>query len=110
MGMLHSLQVVGVHNLKTGGLFVPHGNFYCMNKGTSVPLHIVYKQKKNSEFGTIQTCFRPKDSQLLAQSLISCLAVVVHIQKQYPGGRGKNFGPKTSDLSHIQFLCGTSPC
>ena len=43
--------------------------------------------------------FRPKDSQLLAQSLNSCHVVVgVHPEK-YPSGRRKMFGPKTSDLA-----------
>ncbi len=53
--------------------------------------------------------FRPEDSQFLGQSLISCLAIIVRIHKN-PSGCRKNFGPKTSDLGHIQFLCGTSPC
>jgi hypothetical protein len=63
-------------------------------------------QKKNFRVQTFRTCFRPKDSQLLAQSLMLCLAIVVHIQKENQSGRGKNFRPKTSDLGHIQFLCG----
>jgi hypothetical protein len=34
-------------------------------------------QKENFRVWTFQTRFRPEDSQLLAQSLISCLAVIV---------------------------------
>jgi hypothetical protein len=38
-------------------------------------------QKKNFRVQTFQTRFRPKDSQLLAQSLILCLAIVVESRK-----------------------------
>jgi hypothetical protein len=39
-------------------------------------------QKKNFRVWTFQTCFRPEDSQLLVQSLISCLAIVVRVQQK----------------------------
>ncbi len=58
---------------------------------------------------TFQTHFRPEDLELLAQSLISCLAIV-RVQKKNQSGHRQNFGPKTSDLGCIQFLCRTSPC
>jgi hypothetical protein len=39
-----------------------------------LPLGTVYAEKKLQSL-TFQTCFRPEDSQLLAQSLILCLAM-----------------------------------
>jgi hypothetical protein len=49
--------------------------------------------KNNFRVWTFQTRFRPEDSQLLAQSLISCLAVIVRAQKKIRVGT-----EKTSDL------------
>jgi hypothetical protein len=66
-------------------------------------------QKTKFRVWTFQTRFRPEDSQLIAQSLNLRLAIVVWSSKKSEWMR-KNFRPKTSDLSHIQFLCGTSPC
>jgi hypothetical protein len=59
-------------------------------------------RKKSSEFGKLQSL----DSQLLAKSLILCLAIV-GVRPENPN---PNPNPKTSDLRHIQFLCETSPC
>jgi hypothetical protein len=63
-----------------------------------------HRQKKNFRVWTFQTHFRPEDSQLLAQSLISCHAVVIHGQQKKSEWPQKKMGPKTSDLGHIQFL------
>jgi hypothetical protein len=55
---------------------------------------LVYAEKITSEFGKLQSL----DSQLLAKSLISCLAIIGARPEKYPSGRRKNFGPKSSDL------------
>jgi hypothetical protein len=80
--------------------------FFLADVTVGKALGIVYRQKKTSEFGKLQSL----DSQLLAKSLISCLAVVGAHPEKKPSGSGKNFGSKTSDLGHIQILRGTSPC
>ncbi len=47
--------------------------------------HLRHMQKKNFRVWTFQTRFRPKDTQSLAQSLILCLAIIVHVQQKISG-------------------------